>query len=230
VSTQIVQRDRHAELLTTLAIVGASLEKIALEVRGLQRTEVLEAQEPFSEGQKGSSAMPHKRNPELSERVCGLARLLRGHATAGLENVALWHERDISHSSVERVVLPDSTIALDYILDLTAYIVEGLDVDPARMAENLEASYGLIYSQRVLLKLTEAGLARQKAYEIVQRASMRSWKERRPFAELLNEEPAVTERLGPAELKACFDPTWYLRNVNAVFRRAGLEGPQEERT
>jgi adenylosuccinate lyase len=229
VSTQIVQRDRHAELLTTLAIVGASLEKIALEVRGLQRTEVLEAQEPFDEGQKGSSAMPHKRNPELAERICGLARLLRGNAMAGLENVALWHERDISHSSVERVVLPDSTIALDYILDLTAFIVEGLDVDPARMAENLEASYGLIYSQRVLLKLTEAGLARQKAYEIVQRASMRAWKERRPFWELLNDEPAVIERLAPAELKACFDPVWYLRNVNAVFRRAGLEGPEEER-
>jgi adenylosuccinate lyase len=228
VSTQIVQRDRHAELLTTLAIVGASLEKIALEVRGLQRTEVLEAQEPFGEGQKGSSAMPHKRNPELAERICGLARLLRGNAVAGLENVALWHERDISHSSVERVVLPDSTTALDYILDLTAFIVEGLEVDPARMAENLEASYGLIYSQRVLLKLTEAGLARQKAYEIVQRASMRAWKERRAFYELLNEDAAVTERLGPAELKACFDPSWYLRNVNAVFRRAGLEGPQEE--
>jgi adenylosuccinate lyase len=228
VSTQIVQRDRHAELLTTLAIVGASLEKIALEVRGLQRTEVLEAQEPFGEGQKGSSAMPHKRNPELAERICGLARLLRGNAMAGLENVALWHERDISHSSVERVVLPDSTIALDYMLDLTAFIVEGLEVDPARMAENLEASYGLIYSQRVLLKLTEAGLARQKAYEIVQRASMRAWKERRAFYELLNDDPAVTERLGPAELKACFDPVWYLRNVNTVFRRAGLEGPQEE--
>ena len=228
VSTQIVQRDRHAELLATLAIAAASLEKIALEVRGLQRTEVLEAQEPFGEGQKGSSAMPHKRNPELSERICGLARLVRGNAMAGLENVALWHERDISHSSVERVVLPDSTIALDYILDLAAFIVEGLEVDPARMAENLEASYGLIYSQRVLLKLTDAGLARQKAYEIVQRASMRAWKERRAFYELLNEEPAVTERLGPAELKACFDPTWYVRNVNAVFRRAGLEGPQEE--
>ena len=229
VSTQIVQRDRHAELATTLAIVAASLEKIALEVRGLQRTEVLEAQEPFGEGQKGSSAMPHKRNPELAERICGLARLLRGYSVAAMENVALWHERDISHSSVERVVLPDSTIALDYILDLTAFIVEGLDVDPARMAENLEASYGLIYSQRVLLKLTEAGLARQKAYEIVQRASMRAWKERRPFWELLNDEPAVIERLAPAELKACFDPVWYLRNVNAVFRRAGLEGPEEER-
>jgi adenylosuccinate lyase len=230
VSTQIVQRDRHAELLATLAIAGASLEKIALEVRGLQRTEVLEAQEPFAEGQKGSSAMPHKRNPELSERICGLARLLRGNAAAGLENVALWHERDISHSSVERVVLPDSTIALDYMLDLAAFIVEELDVDPARMAENLEASHGLIYSQRVLLKLTEAGLARQKAYEIVQRASMRAWKERRSFYELLNEEAAVTERIAPAELKACFDATWYLRNVTAVFRRAGLEGPQEEHT
>ena len=229
VSTQIVQRDRHAEFCAALAIAGASLEKIALEIRGLQRTEVLEAQEPFDEGQKGSSAMPHKRNPELAERICGLARLLRGNAMAGLENVALWHERDISHSSVERVVLPDSTIALDYILDLTAFIVEGLDVDPARMAENLEASYGLIYSQRVLLKLTEAGLARQKAYEIVQRASMSAWKERRPFWELLNDEPAVIERLAPAELKACFDPVWYLRNVNAVFRRAGLEGPEEER-
>jgi adenylosuccinate lyase len=223
VSTQIVQRDRHAELVTTLAIVAASLEKIALEVRGLQRTEVLEAQEPFGEGQKGSSAMPHKRNPELAERVCGLARLLRGHATAALENVALWHERDISHSSVERVVFPDSTIGLDYILDLTAFIVEGLEVDPARMAENLEASYGLIYSQRVLLKLTEAGLARQKAYEIVQHNSMRAWKERRAFYELLAADPAVTEHLSPAELKACFDPTWYLRNISAVFRRAGLE-------
>jgi adenylosuccinate lyase len=222
VSTQVVQRDRHAELLATLAVAAASLEKIALEVRGLQRTEVLEAQEPFGEGQKGSSAMPHKRNPELSERICGLARLLRGNAVAGLENVALWHERDISHSSVERVVLPDSTIALDYVLDLAAFIVEGLEVDPARMAENLERSYGLVYSQRVLLKLAEAGLARQKAYEIVQRVSMRAWKERRSFYELLNEEPAVTEHLPPAELKACFDPSWYLRNVNAVFRRAGL--------
>src|SRR5882724_10146584 len=222
VSTQIVQRDRHAEFCAALAIAGASLEKIALEVRGLQRTEVLEAQEPFGEGQKGSSAMPHKRNPELAERICGLARLLRGHATAALENVALWHERDISHSSVERIVLPDSTIALDYILDLAAFVVEGLEVDPVRMAENLERSYGLIYSQRVLLKLTEAGLARQKAYEVVQMNSMRAWRERRSFYELLAADPAVTEHLPPADLKACFDPSWYLRNVNAVFRRAGL--------
>jgi adenylosuccinate lyase len=184
---------------------------------------VLEAQEPFGEGQKGSSAMPHKRNPELAERICGLARLLRSHAVAAAENVALWHERDISHSSVERVILPDSTIVLDYILDLTTFVVEGLDVDPARMAENLEASHGNIYSQRVLLKLTESGLARQVAYELVQRHAMRAWKERRPLLELLAADPAVTERLPPAELKACFDPAWYVRNVQAIFRRAGLE-------
>ncbi len=223
VSTQIVQRDRHAEFVSALAIAGASLEKIALEVRGLQRTEVLEAQEPFGEGQKGSSAMPHKRNPELAERICGLARLLRTNALAAVENVALWHERDISHSSVERVILPDSTILLDYVLDLTTFIVEGLDVDPARMAENLDLSQGNIYSQRVLLKLTESGLARQVAYELVQRHAMRAWKERRPLLELLAADPAVTERLGPADLKACFDPGWYVRNVEAVFRRAGLQ-------
>jgi adenylosuccinate lyase len=224
VSTQVVQRDRHAELVTTLALVAASLEKIALEIRGLQRTEVLEAQEPFGEGQKGSSAMPHKRNPELAERICGLARLLRGHAVAALENVALWHERDISHSSVERVILPDATILLDYGLDLSAFVLEGLEVDPARMLENLERSHGLVYSQRVLLRLTDAGLPRQAAYEIVQRSAMRAWKERRAFLDLLAEDPAVTERLAPDELKACFDPAWYLRHVDAIFRRAGLEG------
>jgi adenylosuccinate lyase len=222
VSTQIVQRDRHAEFCAALAIAGASLEKIALEIRGLQRTEVLEAQEPFGEGQKGSSAMPHKRNPELAERICGLARLLRSNALAAAENVALWHERDISHSSVERVILPDSTILLDYMLDLAAFIVEGLDVDPTRMAENLEASHGNIYSQRVLLRLTESGLARQVAYELVQRHAMRAWKERRSLLELLAADSAVTERLSPAELKACFDPAWFVRNVDVIFRRAGL--------
>jgi adenylosuccinate lyase len=224
VSTQVVQRDRHAEFCAALAIAGASLEKIALEIRGLQRTEVLEAQEPFGEGQKGSSAMPHKRNPELAERICGLARLLRSNAVAAAENVALWHERDISHSSVERVILPDGTILLDYMLDLTAFIVEGLDVDPGRMAENLEASHGNIYSQRVLLKLTDSGLARQVAYELVQRHAMRAWKERRPLLELLAADPAVTEHLSPAELKACFDPAWFVRNVDTIFRRAGLVG------
>ncbi len=222
VSTQVVQRDRHAEFCTTLAIAAASLEKIALEVRGLQRTEVLEAQEPFAEGQKGSSSMPHKRNPELSERICGLSRVIRSNAQAALENVALWHERDISHSSVERVILPDSTILLDYLLDLTAFILEGLDVDAARMAENLDRSYGLVYSQRVLLKLTDAGLARQVAYEIVQRNAMRAWRERRSFLELLAAEPEVSGRLTADELKACFDPAWYLRHVDAIFKRIGL--------
>jgi adenylosuccinate lyase len=222
VSTQVIQRDRHAEYCTALAITAASLEKIALEVRGLQRTEILEVEEPFAEGQKGSSAMPHKRNPELCERICGLARLLRTNALAALENVALWHERDISHSSVERVILPDSTILLDYLLDLTAFVVEGLQVDPERMAENLQRSYGLVYSQRVLLKLTEKGLARQVAYEIVQRHAMRAWRERRAFLELLAEDPTVTERVPPGELEECFDPGWYLRNVDVIFRRVGL--------
>src|ERR1051325_8324798 len=221
-STQIVQRDRHAEFCTALAIVAASMEKIALEVRGLQRTEVLEAQEPFGEGQKGSSAMPHKRNPELAERICGLARLIRTNAKAALENVALWHERDISHSSVERVILPDSTILLDYMLHLTTFIVEGLEVDAARMAENLEKSYGLVYSQRVLLKLTDAGLPRQKAYEIVQRNAMRAWRERRSFLELLGADADVTGHLSPDDLKRCFDPAWYLRHVDTIFKRVGL--------
>jgi len=222
VSTQIIQRDRHAEFCATLAIAAASLEKIALEIRGLQRTEVLEAQEPFGEGQKGSSAMPHKRNPELAERICGLARVIRTNAQAALENVALWHERDISHSSVERIILPDSTILLDYLLHLTTSILEGLEVDAARMRENMELSYGLIYSQRVLLRLTDGGLPRQVAYEIVQRNAMRAWRERRSFLELLTADPAVTDRLSADELKACFDPAWYLRNVDTIFRRAGL--------
>jgi adenylosuccinate lyase len=222
VSTQVIQRDRHAEFCAALAIAAASLEKIALEIRGLQRTEVLEAQEPFGEGQKGSSAMPHKRNPELAERICGLARVVRANAQAALENVALWHERDISHSSVERVILPDSTILLDYLLHLTTFIVEGLDVDTTRMAENLELSHGLIYSQRVLLRLTDSGLPRQVAYELVQRHAMRAWRERRPFLELLLADAAVTDRLSADELKACFDPAPFLRNVDAIFRRAGL--------
>src|SRR5881409_21275 len=222
VSTQVVQRDRHAEFCTTLAIAAASLEKIALEVRGLQRTEVLEAQEPFGEGQKGSSAMPHKRNPELAERICGLARLVRTNALAALENVALWHERDISHSSVERVILPDSTIMLDYLLHLATFIVEGLEVDPVRMAENLELSHGVVYSQRVHLKLADAGLPRQTAYEIVQKNAMRAWKERRSFLELLAADPKVTEHLTADEPKSCFDPAFFLKNVDAIFKRLGL--------
>jgi adenylosuccinate lyase len=222
VSSQIVQRDRHAELMTTLAIVAASLEKVAVEIRSLQRTEIGEAEEPFAEGQKGSSAMPHKRNPVGSENVTGLARLLRANAGAALENVALWHERDISHSSVERVILPDSTILLDYMLHRMSDILEGLRVYPERMRENMERSFGLMYSQRVLLRLTETGLPRQQAYELVQRNAMRAWSERTSFPELLASDPEVTARLPSAALAECFDPTWYLRNVDAIYRRLHL--------
>ena len=222
VSTQIVQRDRHAEFASTLAIAAASLEKVALEIRALQRTEILEAEEPFAEGQKGSSAMPHKRNPVSCEQVCGLARLVRSNSLAALENVALWHERDISHSSVERVILPDSTILVDYMLHQMTRIIEGLQVYPERMRENMDRSFGLIYSQRVLLKLAEKGLPRQAAYELVQRSAMRAWRERTAFRDLLAADPEIMAKLAPAELEACFDPSWYLRNVDAVFRRAGL--------
>jgi adenylosuccinate lyase len=222
VSTQVVQRDRHAEFLTTLALIAASLEKIALEIRSLQRTEILEAEEPFAEGQKGSSAMPHKRNPVSCEQICGLARVVRANAAAALENVALWHERDISHSSVERIILPDSTILLDYMLHHTTRILSGLQVYPERMRENIDRSHGLIFSQRVLLKLTERGLARQRAYDVVQRNAMRAWREQRAFHELLAADPDVTTVLDPEALKRCFDPAWYIRNVDAVYRRLGL--------
>jgi adenylosuccinate lyase len=222
ISTQVVQRDRHAELCAVLAIVAASLEKVAVEIRSLQRTEILEAEEPFAEGQKGSSAMPHKRNPVGSENVSGLARLVRTNALAALENVALWHERDISHSSVERVILPDSTILVDYMLHRMTGIIDGLQVYPERMKENMERSYGLMFSQRVLLKLADKGLPRQQAYEIVQKNAMRAWRERTDFHSLLAADPEVTARLAPADLAACFEPAWYLRNVDAIYRRAGL--------
>jgi len=222
ISTQVVQRDRHAELCSVLAIIAASLEKVAVEIRSLQRTEILEAEEPFAEGQKGSSAMPHKRNPVGSENVSGLARLVRTNALAALENVALWHERDISHSSVERVILPDSTILVDYMLHRMTGIIDGLQVYPERMKENMERSYGLMFSQRVLLKLADKGLPRQQAYEIVQRNAMRAWRERTDFHALLAADPEVTARLAPADLAACFEPAWYLRNVDAIYRRAGL--------
>ena len=222
ISTQVIQRDRHAEYVTTLAILAASLEKIAMDIRTLQRTEILEAEEPFAEGQKGSSAMPHKRNPVSSEQVCGLARLVRANALAALENVALWGERDISHSSVERVILPDSTILLDYMLHTMIRILEGLQVFPERLRENFERSHGLIYSQRVLLKLAEKGLPRQRAYEIVQANAMTAWREQRSFQELLAKDPEVGRHLTAGELKECFDPGWYLRNVDAIYRRLGL--------
>ena len=222
VSTPVGQRDRHGEFCATLAIIAASLEKVATEIRSLQRTEILEAEEPFTEGQKGSSAMPHKRNPVSCEQVCGLARLVRTNSLAALENVALWHERDISHSSVERVILPDSTLLVDYMLHQMTRIVEGLQVYPERMRENMERSFGLMYSQRVLLRLAETGLPRQQAYEIVQRNAMRAWRERTSFRALLAADPELTTRIGAADLEACFDPTWYLRNVDAIYKRAGL--------
>jgi adenylosuccinate lyase len=222
ISNQIVQRDRHAEFSTTLAIVAASLEKVATEIRALQRTEVLEAEEPFTAGQKGSSSMPHKRNPVSCEQVCGLARLVRTNALAALENVALWHERDISHSSVERVILPDSTCLVDYMLHQMIRILDGLQVYPERMRENMERSFGLLFSQRVLLKLTDKGLARQKAYEMVQRNAMAAWRDRTAFRDLLAADPEVTAQLTRAELDECFDPAWYLRNVAAIYRRVGL--------
>jgi adenylosuccinate lyase len=222
VSTQILQRDRHAEYLTTLALVGGSLEKFATEIRGLQRTEIQEVEEPFSEGQKGSSAMPHKRNPVGCEQVSGLARLLRANALASLENIALWHERDISHSSVERVILPDSTILLNYLLHRFTAILEGLQVHRDRMRENLDRSYGLVFSERVLLALAEKGLARQKAYELTQRCAMRAWRERRSFEAVLGEDQEVTGVLGPEGVRACFDAAWPLRHVDAIFRRLGL--------
>jgi adenylosuccinate lyase len=218
-STQIVQRDRHAEYFAALALVGASLEKFATEIRHLQRTEVREVEEAFGKGQKGSSAMPHKRNPILSENLSGLARLLRGYALAALEDVALWHERDISHSSVERVIGPDATVTLDFMLHRFAGLIEGLRVHPERMRENLEATRGLVFSQPVLLKLIEKGMERQAAYLVVQRNAMKVWDEGRDFKSLLAEDPEVQKLLSASELEACFDLQRELRHVDAVFER-----------
>ncbi len=222
VSSQIVQRDRHAHFVTTLALIAASLEKFATEIRSLQRTEVREVEEPFGEGQTGSSSMPHKRNPELSERVCGLARLIRGYSVTALENVALWHERDISHSSAERVILPDSCLALDYILDVFTQIMQGVKVYPRRMWQNIESTRGLVFSQRVLLALVENGLAREKAYELVQRNAMRSWDEEADFRELLKSDGDVGAYLSRDELSSLFDYGYYFRHVKDTFQRIGL--------
>jgi len=222
VSTQVLQRDRHAEFVCVLALLGATLEKIALEVRSLQRTETGELEEPFYSGQKGSSAMPHKRNPVACEQVCGLARLLRGYSTAALENVALWHERDISHSSVERVILPDSTAVTDHILQQVIRVVRELKVNPENMARNLELTGGLIYSQRVLLELVEKGLSREAAYDLVQMRAAEAWEQGRPFKEVLEGDPEVSGRLGEAGLAACFDPAKYLRHVDHIYRRLGI--------
>ncbi len=224
-SSQIVQRDRHAEFFGALALCGASLEKFATEVRHLQRTEVREVEEPFTEGQKGSSAMPHKRNPILSENLTGLARLLRGYALAALEDVPLWHERDISHSSVERVIAPDATIVLDFMLHRFARLMEDLRVYPERMKANLEATHGLIYSQRVLLELTRRGLPRQTAYVIVQRCALRALDEGTSFRQALAEDQELGQHLKPGDLDACFSLEAQLRHVGTIFAR--VFGPGE---
>jgi adenylosuccinate lyase len=219
VSTQIVQRDSYAEYLCTLAVIASSLDKFALQIRHWQRTEVREAQEKFKQGQKGSSAMPHKRNPILSERICGMARVVRAHSIVGLENVALWHERDISHSSAERVVLPDASIATDYMLHKMASLVDGLVVYPERMLENLNATRGLIFSGQLLLALTQAGVARETAYEWVQRNAMKVWDEGRDFHSLISADKDVTAHISKAQIDAVFSLDTYLRNIDQIFAR-----------
>jgi len=222
ISNQIVQRDRHAQFMTTLAIIASSLEKFATEIRSLQRTEVREVEEPFGEGQTGSSAMPHKRNPELSERVCGLARLVRGNALVSMENIALWHERDISHSSAERIILPDSCLALDYMLSIFTPVIKGLKVYPENMRRNIEITRGLVFSQRVLLALIKKGLTREEAYKIVQDSAMEAWQGRKGFLALLQADNRVTDRLTGDELKSLFDYDHYLKHVDTVFERLGI--------
>jgi len=222
ISNQVIQRDRYAHFVSTLALIAASLEKFATEIRALQRTEIHELEEPFGQGQTGSSSMPHKRNPELSERICGLARLIRGNATTALENVALWGERDISHSSAERIILPDSCLALDYILSIFSRIIEGLRVFPERMFENIESSRGLVFSQRVLLALVDKGLAREDAYQIVQNNAARSWEEGLDFRDLLRADRLAGEHLSQQELNDLFDYGYYTRYVDDTFARLGL--------
>ena len=230
VSSQVIQRDRHAELMCALAITAASLEKFALEIRGLQKTEIGEVEEPFGKGQKGSSAMPHKRNPIGCEQITGLARLVRANAMAALENVALWHERDISHSSVERVILPDSFIALDHMLRRFTRIVRGMVVYPERMRENLNRSRGVVFSGTILLELARRGLSREQAYEWVQRNAMRSFHEHRDFKELVLADPDLMQVLTPAEVERAFDLDHHLRNVDVIFDRVFHTAPVVENT
>jgi adenylosuccinate lyase len=229
VSNQVVQRDRHAAYLSALALLGATIEKIATEVRHLQRTEVLEAEEFFSEGQKGSSAMPHKRNPIISENLCGLARILRANSLAGLENVALWHERDISHSSVERIVMPDSTILMNYMLVRVTDLIKNLVVYPVRMQRNLDLTGGLVYSQRLLLALVEKGVQRKEAYEAVQRCAMQGWKTGVGLQDLVSKDPSLSKQLSSKEIAACFDSAYYLRHLDHIYRRVfGAAGPTKK--
>lgn len=223
ISTQIIQRDRHAQFLCTLAIIGSSLEKFATEIRHLQRTDVLEVEEPFVTGQKGSSAMPHKRNPVGSENITGLARILRANSLAALENIALWHERDISHSSVERVIIPDSTILLDYMLARFSRIMSGLVVYEKNMARNMDVFGGVVFSQAVMLKLIDKGLSREDSYKLVQTNAMKAWNtDSGSFKEHLMNDPSVTKHLRKEEIASCFDPQEYLKNIDVVFDRLGV--------
>jgi len=226
ISSQILQRDRHAQFITTLAIISSSLEKFATEVRALQKTETREVEEPFSAGQTGSSAMPHKRNPELCERICGLARLVRGFALTSMENIALWHERDISQSSTERITLPGSCLLLDYSLALFTSVMNGLQIYPKQMKRNITLTKGLIFSQRVMLALIDKGLSRQKAYELVQRNAMKTWKGNKNFLTLLKADPEVLATLPPSEIEPLFDEQYYLRYVDDIFTRLGLTKAQ----
>lgn len=222
ISNQVLQRDRHAQYLSAIAITGATLEKLGLEIRGLQRTEVLEAEEYFSKSQKGSSAMPHKRNPITCERICGLARVLRGNAHAAVENIALWHERDISHSSVERIIIPDSSILIDYMLETMSQLIEHLVIYPENMQKNLEKTGGLIFSQRVMIELIKAGLTRERAYRLVQKHAMDTWKHGTGFKELLLDDKEIRKLLKPHVIKKCFELDYYLRNIKNVLKRAGV--------
>ena len=223
VSNQVVQRDRYAHFIMSCALVAASLEKFATEIRGMQRTEIHEVEEPFGAGQTGSSSMPHKRNPELTERICGLARTIRGNAVPALENVALWGERDISHSSSERIILPDTCLMLDYILGIFTHVISGLRVDVDRMWQNLESSRGLIFSQRVLLALVEEkGLSREEAYDMVQRNAMRAWDDAQDFRQLLKQDPQAAEHLTQGEMDSLFDYGYYTRYIDDNFQRIGL--------
>ncbi|WP_054950862.1 adenylosuccinate lyase [Numidum massiliense] len=223
ISTQTLQRDRHAEYMATLALIATSLEKFAVEIRGLQKTELREVEEAFAKGQKGSSAMPHKRNPVGSENITGLSRLLRGHMVSAYENVPLWHERDISHSSVERVILPDATILLNYMLRRFAGIVENLRVLPENMRANMQRTYGLIYSQRVLLALIDAGMTREEAYDLVQGHAMRAWEEQQPFRDFIAGDARITAVLSDEAIADCFDYNYHLKHVDTIFKRLGLE-------
>jgi adenylosuccinate lyase len=223
ISTQTLQRDRHAEYMATLALIATSLDKFATEIRALQKSEFREVEEPFAKGQKGSSAMPHKRNPIGCENISGLSRVIRGHMLSAYENVPLWHERDISHSSVERIILPDATMLLDYMLNRFGNIVKNLTVFPENMKRNMQSTYGVPFSGRVMTKLIDKGFSREQAYDTVQPRAMQAWEEQRSFREIIENTPAISEMLSPEAIADCFDPSWHLKHVDTIFKRLGLE-------